>query len=81
MMREKKIKIDSIYDAKELVALANKCDFDIDVYYNRIAIDGKSIIGVLSIDFNYPISVQYNGENAEFESFLDAHSYDKHTAA
>ena len=29
---------------------AGKCDFDIDVFYNRIIIDAKSILGVLSMD-------------------------------
>ena len=38
----------SITIAKEFVKEAGKCDFDINVFYNRIVIDAKSLLGVLS---------------------------------
>lgn len=43
IMKEKKIKLVSIADAKTFVTAAMKCDFDVDVFYNRVVIDGKSI--------------------------------------
>ena len=36
-------------EVKEFVAAATKCDFDIDVTYNRVVIDAKSILGVLGL--------------------------------
>ena len=33
-------------------------DFDIDVFYNRIIIDAKSILGVLSMDLTQVLTVQ-----------------------
>ena len=67
-MKEKKIMLPS---AKHFVAEASKCDFDIDVFYNRVTIDAKSILGVLSLDLARVLTVQMNGDNAEFEEYLD----------
>lgn len=61
----------TVEEAKEFVAAASRCDFDIDVFYNRIIIDAKSLLGVLSLDLTRVLTVEYNGENEEFESFLE----------
>ena len=50
-MKEKKIRLKTVQAAKDFVAEAMKCDFDIDVYYNSKFIDGKSIIGTASAIF------------------------------
>lgn len=70
-MKEKKIMLPSAEEAKHFVAEASKCDFDIDVFYNRVTIDAKSILGVLSLDLARVLTVQVNGDNAEFEEYLD----------
>ena len=70
-MKEKKIMLPSVEEAKHFVAEATKCDFDIDVFYNRVTIDAKSILGVLSLDLARVLTVQMNGDNAEFEEYLD----------
>ena len=44
-MEEKRIKLTSVAAAKDFVIRASKCDFDIDVYYNRVIIDAKSLLG------------------------------------
>ena len=49
-MSEKKIKLTELDEVKEFVRAAEQCDFDIDVFYNRVIIDAKSILGVLSMD-------------------------------
>lgn len=67
-MKEKKIMLPSVEEAKHFVAEATKCDFDIDVFYNRVTIDAKSILGVLSLDLARVLTVQMNGDNAEFEN-------------
>lgn len=63
--------LSSIEDAKKFVAEASKCDFDVDIFYNRIVIDAKSLLGVLSLDLTRVLTVEYSGQNAEFEKFLD----------
>ena len=70
-MKQKRIMLPTVEEAKEFVAAASRCDFDIDVFYNRIIIDAKSLLGVLSLDLTRVLTVEYNGENEEFESFLE----------
>ena len=79
-MKQKRILLPTIDDAKMFVAAATRCDFDIDVYYNRVVIDAKSILGVLSLDLRNVLTVQYDGENEAFEAFLEKMAV-KRTAA
>ena len=80
-MSEKKIKLTELDEVKEFVRAAEQCDFDIDVFYNRVIIDAKSILGVLSLDLTRVLTVSYSGENQEFEEFLDEKAADKIHAA
>lgn len=70
MMSQKQIKLNATDDVKEFVKAAGKCDFDIDVFYNRIIIDAKSILGVLSMDLTQILTVQCHGESKEFNRIL-----------
>ena len=70
MLKQKKIMLPTVADAKEFVQMASRCDFDIDIFYNRIVIDAKSILGVLSLDLTRELTVSMNGEDAEFEAYL-----------
>ena len=76
-MKQKRIFLATIEDAKEFVAAASKCDFDIDIFYNRIIIDAKSILGVLT----RVLTVEYSGENEDFEKLLEKKSASRRTAA
>ncbi|MFI3213146.1 MAG: HPr family phosphocarrier protein [Eubacteriales bacterium] len=69
MMTQHKIKLTQD-DVKDFVAEATRFDFDIDIAYNRFAVDAKSILGVLALDFNKVLTVTCNGYSAEFERFL-----------
>ena len=80
-MKEKKIMLPTVEIAKKVVEEATKCDFDIDVFYNRVTIDAKSILGVLSLDLTKVLTVQYNGENKEFEAYLESISPEAVAAA
>ena len=80
-MKQKRIFLGTIEDAKEFVAAASKCDFDIDIFYNRIIIDAKSILGVLSLDLTRVLTVEYSGENEDFEKLLEKKSASRRTAA
>ena len=68
-MKQRKIMLPSIAAAKEFVQEASKCDFDINVFYNRVIIDAKSLLGVLSLDLTRVLTVEYNGES---EAYLDS---------
>ena len=80
-MKEKKILLTSIEEAKRFVTEASRCDFDVDVFYNRFTFDAKSILGVLSLDLARVLTVQMNGENEEFEAYLETISPDSCTTA
>lgn len=69
-MSECIIKLNVTDDVKEFVNAAGKCNFDIDIFYNRIVVDAKSILGILSMDLTKPLTVQYHGEDPEFHSVL-----------
>ena len=66
----KKIRLNATEDVKEFVKAASKCDFDVDISYNRILIDAKSILGVLSLDLTKVLTVQCAEKNADFEKTI-----------
>ncbi|MBO5279174.1 MAG: HPr family phosphocarrier protein [Lachnospiraceae bacterium] len=70
-MKERKIRLPEISDAKKFVSAASKCEFDIDVFYNRVVIDAKSLLEVLSLDLSRELTVQYGGDDLQFEDFLN----------
>lgn len=80
-MKQFKIMLPAVAEAKEFVAAAAKCDFDIDVFYNRVTIDAKSILGVLSLDLSQVLTVEFNGENEEFEAYLTSKAPGRCSAA
>ncbi len=57
-------------EVQHFVAVASKCDFDIDIAYNRYIVDAKSFLGVYGLDFTQVLTVRYGGYNAEFEQVL-----------
>ena len=88
-MVERQIKLTAKEDVKEFVNEASKCDFDIDifynrvvidaksilgVFYNRVVIDAKSILGVLSMDLTRVLTVRCNGEDERFNNFLNKYA-------
>ena len=70
-MSERKIKLTALQDVKEFVNAAEQRDFDIDVFYNRVIIDAKSILGVLSLDLSRELTVKYGGQNMAFEKYSE----------
>ena len=70
MMTQRKIKLNATEEVQEFVNAATKCDFDIDIYYNRFLIDAKSILGILSMDLTKVLTVECHGESKEFDRTL-----------
>lgn len=71
MKRQRTIKLTSIMDVKEFVTVAGECDFDVNIFYNHIIVDAKSVLGVLSLDLSKALTVEYDGEDAMFEAVLN----------
>ena len=57
-------------EVQHFVEVTSRCDFDIDISYNRYVVDAKSFLGVYGLDFRSPLTVSYEGYNAEFEEML-----------
>lgn len=73
-MKERKIRLPELEDAKKFVSAASECEFDVNVFYNSVIIDAKSLMGVLSLDLSRELTVQYGGENLQFEDFLSRYT-------
>ncbi len=69
-MTERRIKFRKADDIREFVNAASKCDFDIDIFYNRVIIDAKSILGVLSMDLTRVMTVKCYGEDKNFNKTI-----------
>ena len=69
-MKQRKIMLPSIAAAKEFVQEASKCDFDINVFYNRVIIDAKSLLGILSMDLTRELTVRCYGESQRFNEVM-----------
>ena len=70
-MKKMTIKIYSIPDISTFVAKAIKVENnDITVKQGRYIIDGKSLMGVLSLDLTKKIIVEYPETAFEFEDFI-----------
>lgn len=61
-------------DVQHFVNIAGKCDFDIDISYNRYVVDAKSFLGVYGLNFDSPLTVSYDGYNSEFEEMLQRYT-------
>lgn len=73
-MCTKKIRLYKFDDVKDFVLAAEKCDYDVDVSYNRVIIDAKSLMGVLSMDLTKVLTVKYSEEDTHFSNWLDQYA-------
>lgn len=58
-------------DVTRFVETTSRCNFDVDIAYNRFTIDAKSILGILAMDLNQLLTVSYDGYNEGLETFLN----------
>ncbi len=59
------ILLKEINDVYKLVNLLVGFDGDVDLESGRYKVDGKSILGIFSLDLRKPVKLTYNGDNAE----------------
>lgn len=75
-MKEFAIRLQSITDVQEFVALATTRSFTITVRDVRNKINGKSFMEMFCLDFTKPLRVVAECSDAEFEQLLkDADRY------
>ena len=56
------IKLKEIDDVYKLVNILVGFDGDVDLESGRYKVDGKSILGIFSLDLRQPIKITYTGE-------------------
>lgn len=59
------IKLNTIDDVYKLVNVLVGFDGDVDLESGRYKVDGKSILGIFSLDLRNPIKLTYNGDRAD----------------
>lgn len=67
-MIERKIKLTDADEVKDFVRAAGKCDFEIDVFYNRAVIDAKSLLGMLYLGVCKELTIKYGERDMRFEN-------------
>lgn len=80
-MQERQIRLANAHEVSEFVQAAGKCDFDIDVYYNHVFVDGKSMLGVMGLDLTRVLNVKFSGHNDRLEEVLNKYAVSMNTAA
>ena len=69
-MKEMIISIKSLHDVYTFINETQKVDGDVTVKRGRYAVDGKSIMGIFSVDMSQDVSVTYPENATNFEEFL-----------
>lgn len=60
-MKEFMVLLDSVNKVKNFVDLAQKCEGSVAVYSGKYIVDGKSIMGMYSLDLVHPVKVEIEG--------------------
>lgn len=67
------VNLTTINDIKEFTSIALKHNLDVVVRQGKFSIDGKSIMGLFSLDLTRSILVELDVECEEMENFLKKH--------
>ena len=65
------IRLDSLEKVHQFVKLADACDFDVNIGYDRVIIDAKSIVGVMGLDLGRKLTVSFDGEAPELRDYCE----------
>ena len=76
-MKKMYVAINTINKAIEFVQKASQVDGDVICTKGRYTIDGKSIMGVFSIDISEGIIVEYPETATDFEEYLSQFKVNK----
>ena len=64
-MKAVNIKLSLAQNVKAFVNIANRYPFDIDLRVGRHVVDGKSILGIFSLDLSKTITLEVYEENCD----------------
>ena len=64
-MNSVSIRLSTIADVRDFVNIVAKSDVDVDLQSGRYIVDGKSIMGIFSLDLSKPIELTIHNDNAD----------------
>ena len=64
-MIERAVFLKSVCDVRRFVAAAEKCGFDVDLVSGRFRVDGKSVMGIFSLDLSRGMTVCIHAPEAD----------------
>lgn len=64
-MRAVNIKLSLAENVKQFVNIASRHDYEIDLRVGRHVVDGKSILGIFSLDLSKPITLEVYEDNCD----------------
>ena len=65
IMKAVNIKLSLAENVKYFVNIANKYPYDIDLRVGRHVVDGKSILGIFSLDLSKPITLEVYADHCD----------------
>lgn len=66
-----KIQFKSIQDVKKYISLTDNIDENIDILDGHYIIDGKSIMGIFSLDLSKPLYIEINTTEDRFKNICE----------
>ena len=64
-MKSIPIKLSFAEEVKNFVNIVNRYPYDIDLRVGRHVVDGKSILGIFSLDLSKPITLEVYDDNCD----------------
>lgn len=64
------VNLGTISGVKEFVAYSNEFDGTVDLASGKYIVDGKSIMGIFSLDLSKPIELTAEGSDVSVEKFM-----------
>ena len=65
------IKMSAIADVSKLCNMASAVDGDVTVRKGKYVIDGKSLMGLFSLDMSTGVTIEYPEDAIAFEEFVE----------
>ena len=65
VMKAVNIKLSLAENVKSFVNIVNRYPYDVDLRVGRHVVDGKSILGIFSLDLSKPITLEVYADNCE----------------
>ena len=76
-MKEMIISIKGLHDVYTFISKAQAVDGDVTVQRGRFSVDGKSVMGVFSVDMSQDVTVIYPTSAVEFDQFCEQFKVDR----